>query len=196
MRSFRSTPAVVFRAVVALIIALSVLVTGVGSVASHSSLSAAVPAVGLLSGPFNEVRLQFIDPIKDGADINIDLRDSEGLLLDGYLSETELVDEFTIRADVLQELPGEGQYLVFFMIENDDGDGIQEAGYEFFFDPTAAGAVLTANNQGASGLQLVGLGVSLFAFILLLLWFSPWWPGRKEETAGNSGSGTAAGAGL
>lgn len=153
---------------------------------AHSSLSAAVPAVGLLSGPFSEVRLQFFDPIKAGADINIDLRDSEGLLLDGYLSTTELVDEFTIRADVLQELPGEGQYLVFFMIENDDGDGIQEAGYEFFYNPTAAGAVLTANDQdGASGLQLAGIAMGLLGLIGLLLWFSPWWPSRNSGTDTN-----------
>ena len=165
----------------------AVLVPG-SPAGAHSSLSAAVPAVGLLSGPFAEVRLQFIDPIKDGAAINIDLRDSEGALLDGYLSETELVDEFTIRADVLQELPGEGQYLVFFMIENDDGDGIQEAGYEFFYDPTAAGAVLTANDQGASGIELLGIAGALLGVIGVLFWFSPWWPGASK-TSGSEPAG-------
>lgn len=169
---------------VVLFAALAVLFSPSPRANAHSSLSAAVPAVGLLSGPFDEVRLQFIDPIKPGANIDIDLRDSDGLLLEGYLSTTELVDEFTIRADVLQELPGEGQYLVFFMIENDDGDGIQEAGYEFFYDPTAAGAVLTANDQGgASGLQLAGLALGLLGLIGILFWFSPWWPGRSADAA-------------
>ncbi len=167
---------------VAVLLATGVLASSASPVGAHSSLSAAVPAVGLLSGPFSEVRLQFIDPIKPGADINIDLRDSNGELLQGYLSETELVDEFTIRADVLQSLPGEGQYLVFFMIENDDGDGIQEAGYEFFYDPTAEGAVLTANDQGgASGLELLGVGLVLFAVIGLLFRFSPWWPAKPTD---------------
>ncbi len=163
------------------VMALAVAVLGSATAGAHSSLAAAVPAVGLLSGPFSEVRLQFLDPIKDGADINIDLRDSEGALLEGYLATTELVDDFTIRAEVLKELPTEGQYLVFFMIENDDGDGIQEAGYEFFYDPTAAGAVLTANDQGASGLELAGLGLAMVALIGLLFWFSPWWPSRSND---------------
>ncbi len=160
------------------------------SAAAHSSLRAAVPAVGLESGPFSEVRLEFFDPIKPGADINIDLRDSEGILLEGYLAETRLIDDFTIAAEMITALPSPGQYLVFFMIENDDGDGIQEAGYEFLFNPDADSAVITSNTvtgseetEGAGGLELLGIAAALLGVIGVLFWFSPWWPFDKNPAS-------------
>ncbi len=148
------------------------------SVSAHSDLIRATPPPGLLTGPFGQVQLEFEDPILPSAKINIDLRDFDGVLLEGYLEETRFVNETTIAAKMKKQLPEEGQYLVFYMIETDDSDGIQESGFEFLFDPESE--VRYGFDEGASTGELLGFMLLATGVIGLLFWLSPWRPGRNK----------------
>ena len=151
------------------------------SVGAHSDLITAIPAPGLLTGKFCQVQLGFEDPILPTAEISIDLRDFDGVLLEGYLEDARFINETTIAAKMEKELPEAGQYLVFYMIETDDSDGIQESGFEFLFDPESP-VVYGCDDSGASTGELIGLMLIAVGIIGLLFWLSPWRPGGDKTS--------------
>lgn len=152
---------------------------------AHSSLIAASPAPGLEVGAFQEVRLEFADAISPDGLVQIDLRDSEGVLLEGFLGETERVGAFAIRAELLETLPSDDRYLVFYQIETNDQDGLQESGYEFTYavagEPAEFVSTLPEPETSAGPLELVGYFVVLAGVIGILFWFSPWRPASRKN---------------
>ncbi|MEE9413949.1 MAG: copper resistance protein CopC [Acidimicrobiales bacterium] len=175
---------------VLLMLASTVLIIAglVEQAAAHSSLITASPAPGVEVGPFAEIRLEFADAISPDGIVQIDLRDSEGILLEALLGETERVDAFTIRAGLLDSLPGDGEYLVFYQIETNDQDGLQESGYEFAYSAHGAPAefvsTLPEPETSASPLELAGYFFALAGVIGILFWFSPWRPATRKKLAG------------